>query len=91
MQMIENRMVVDSEWESIETEEIPKGQFDRWGGFVYQDYLLEVAIEQVVNDPTARASFLDVLFDYIEEREDAKEKFMKWFYPAYGEEEHNDK
>lgn len=87
MGQIENRMCIDSEWESIEKDsDIPKGCFDRWGGFVHQDYLWEVATEQAVNDPITRGSFLDVVFDYIEANEEAKEKFMKWFYPDYKEE-----
>lgn len=83
---IENRMVVDSEWSAMENNaDIPKGCFDRWSGFVHQDYLWEVAVEQAVNDPITRDSFLDVVFDYIEEHKEAREKFLKWFYPDYEE------
>ena len=90
--MIENRMVIDEQWSAMESDrDIPKGQFDRWSGFVHQDYLWEVAVEQAVNDSMTRDSFLDVVFDYIEANEEAKEKFMKWFYPAYGGEKNNDK
>lgn len=85
MGAVENRMVVDSEWHYMEKEEIPKGCFDRFGGFVHQDYLLEVAVEQAVNDRITRDSFLDVVFDYIESNEEAKENFLKWFYPDYKE------
>ena len=85
MQMIENRMVVDSEWPE-ENKEIPRGQFDRWGGFVHEDYLLEVALEEVCNEPIARGSFLELVLEYIEENEEAKEKFLKWYYPEYGKE-----
>ena len=85
MPEIENRMVVDSEWPE-EKKDIPKGQFDRFGGFVHQDYLLEVALEEVCNEPIARGSFLEKVLDYIEENEEAKEKFLKWYYPDYGEE-----
>lgn len=87
MDYVENRMVVDSEWAAMEKDNIPKGCFDRWGGFVHQDYLWEVAVEQAVNDLITRDSFLDVVFDYIEEHEEAKEKFLKWFYPDYGEDD----
>ena len=86
MDYVENRMVVDSEWSAMEKQDIPKGQFDRWGGFVHQDYLWEVAVEQTVNEKLTRDSFLDAVFDYIEEHEEAKEKFLKWFYPDYKEE-----
>ena len=85
MKEIENRMVVDSEWPE-ENKEIPRGQFDRWGGFVHEDYLLEVALEEVCNEPIARGSFLEKVLDYIEANEEATEKFLKWFYPNYGEE-----
>lgn len=85
MAEIENRMVVDSEWSAMEKQDIPKGQFDRWGGFVHQDYLLEVAVDQAINDPITRDSFLDKLFDYIESDKEATEKFLKWFYPDYKE------
>lgn len=82
---IENRMVVDSEWPE-ENKEIPRGQFDRWGGFVHEDYLLEVALEEVQSSAIARDSFLEKVLDYIEENEESKEKFLKWYYPDYGEE-----
>lgn len=85
MKEIENRMVVDSEWPE-EKKDIPKGQFDRFGGFVHQDYLLEVALEEVQSIAIARDSFLEKVLDYIEENEEAKEKFLKWYYPDYGEE-----
>ena len=86
MDYVENRMIVDSEWSAMEKQEIPKGQFDRWGGFVHQEYLLEVAVDQAINDPITRDSFLDKLFDYIESDKEATEKFLKWFYPDYKEE-----
>lgn len=90
MAEIENRMVVDSEWSDMERDrDIPKGQFDRFGGFVHQDYLLEVAMDEVYNEPIARGSFLEKVLDYIEEHEEAKEKFLKWFYPDYKEEKEN--
>ena len=85
MDYVENRMVVDSEWSAMEKQDIPKGQFDRWGGFVHQDYLWEVAVEQAVNDPITRDSFLDAVFDYIEHNHETAEKFLKWFYPDYKE------
>lgn len=84
-EMIENWQAHDPAW-AKKKEEIPKGQFDRFGGFVYQDYLLEVALEEVQSSAIARDSFLEKVLDYIEENEDAKEKFLKWFYPNYGEE-----
>ena len=83
--MIENRMVVDNQWP--EEKEIPQGQFDRFGGFVHQEHLLEVALEEVYNEPIARGSFLEKVLEYIEENEEAKELFLKWYYPAYGEED----
>ena len=87
MGAIENRMVVDSEWSAMEKEpNIPNGYFDRWGGFVHQEHLLEVAVDQAINDPITRDSFLDKLFDYIESDKEATEKFLKWFYPDYGKE-----
>ena len=92
MAEIENRLVIDSEWVDMEKEpEIPKGQFDRWGGFVHEDYLLEVALEEVSKTPITRDSFLEKVLDYIESNEDAKKQFLKWFYPDYGEETDNDK
>lgn len=86
-EMIENRMVVDNQWPK--EKDIPQGQFDRFGGFVHQDYLLEVALEEVSNEPIARGSFLEKVLDYIEEHEEANEKFLKWFYPDYKEEKEN--
>ena len=84
---VENRMVVDSEWYAMEKEvEIPRGQFDRWGGFVHEDFLLEVALEEVSKTPITRDSFLEKVLDYIEENEEAKKKFLGWYYPDYGKE-----
>lgn len=87
MGQIDNRMVVDSEWESMEREEIPRGQFDRWGGFVHEEYLMEVATENVLNDSVTRESFLEKVLDYIENDKEAAERFLKWFYPDYGKEQ----
>ena len=84
-EMIENWQAHDPAW-AEEKKDIPKGQFDRFGGFVHQDYLLEVALEEVCNEPIARGSFLEKVLDYIEANEEATEKFLKWFYPNYGEE-----
>lgn len=85
MQMVENRMVVDSEWVDMEKEEIEPGCFDRWGGFVKEENLLECAIESVTKDPFVKDFFLDKVLDYIESDEAATEKFLKWFYPDYKE------
>lgn len=89
---VENRMVVDSEWSAMERDkENPRGQFDRWGSFVHEDFLLEVALEEVSKTPITRDSFIEKVLDYIESNEDAKKQFLKWFYPDYGEETDNDK
>lgn len=84
-EMIENWQAHDPAW-AEEKKDIPKGQFDRFGGFVHQDYLLEVALEEVQSSAIARDSFLEKVLDYIEANEEATEKFLKWFYPNYGEE-----
>lgn len=84
---VENRMVVDSEFEHMEKEsEIPNGYFDRWGTFVKEEYLLEVALEDVQKDSISRERFLEKVLDYIESDKEATEKFLKWFYPDYGKE-----
>lgn len=85
MAEIENRMVVDSEWDEPE-EEIEKGYFTRYGTFVNEEYLLEVAMEDVQNDSFLKDSFIEEVLDYIEKDKEATEKFLKWFYPDYGEE-----
>lgn len=84
-EMIENWQAYEEAW-AEEKKDIPKGQFDRFGGFVHEDYLLEVALDEVYNEPIARGSFLELVLEYIEENEEAKEKFLKWYYPDYGEE-----
>ena len=84
--MVENRMVVDSQWSAMEKEEIEPGYFDRWGTFVKKEYLLEVAMEDIQKDSVARGSFLELICDYIENNEEIKEKFLKWYYPDYGKE-----
>ena len=87
MAEVENRMVVASEWSAMEKEsEIPKGCFDRWGTFVKEEYLLEVALEDVQKDSISRERFLELVLDYIESDKEATEKFLKWFYPDYGKE-----
>lgn len=82
---IENRMVVDSEWPEEDWGKEP-GCFSRYGTFVKKNYLLEVALEEVQSSAIARDSFLEKVLDYIEANEEATEKFLKWFYPDYGEE-----
>ena len=80
-------MCKDSEFYYMEKEpEIPKGYFDQWGGFVHQDYLWEVAAEEVAKDGITKDRFLEKVLDYMEENEEAKDKFLKWYYPNYGEE-----
>lgn len=85
MAEIENRTFVDSEWDEPE-EEIEKGYFTRYGTFVNEEYLLEVAMEDVQNDSFLKDSFIEKVLDYIEKDKEATEKFLKWFYPDYGEE-----
>lgn len=83
---VENRLVIDSEWADMEREEIEPGYFDRWGGFVKEDYLLEVAFEEVQSSDITRGSFLEKVLDFIENDKEATEKFLAWFYPEYGKE-----
>lgn len=88
MGAIENRMVVDSEWLDIEKEpELQKGCFTQLKDtFVEEEHLLEYALEQTQKEPYYRDSFLGTVLDYIESDKEATEKFLKWFYPDYGEE-----
>ena len=83
--MIENRMVVDSQWSAMEKEDIEPGCFDRYGTFVKEEYLLEVALEDVQNDSVTRDAFLEKILDYIESDKVAMKRFLKWFYPDYKE------
>lgn len=89
MGQIENRMVVDEYWRNIEKEpELPKGYFTKnQDTFVEIEHLLEYALEQTQKDPYYRDSFMDKVLDYIESDKEATEKFLKWFYPDYGEKE----
>ena len=82
--MIENRMAVDSEWLCMEDEDIEPGHFNRYGQFVKEEYLLEVALEDVQNDSAMRDSFLEKVLDFIENDKEATKKFLKWVYPEYG-------
>lgn len=85
--MVENRMLKDSEFYHMEKEpETPDGYFDQWGTFVKKEYLMEVALEEVNKDGITRERFLEKVLDYIESNEEAKVKFLKWFYPDYKEE-----
>lgn len=87
MAEIENRMVIDEQWADMEKEpEYERGYFTRYGTFVNEEYLLEVAMEDVQNDSFLKDSFIEEVLDYIEKDKEATEKFLKWFYPDYGEE-----
>lgn len=86
MGQIENRMVVDSEWAAMEHEEIEPGQFNRYGTFVKEEYLLEVALEDVQNDSCMRDSFLEKVLDFIESDKEATKRFLSWVYPNYEKE-----
>lgn len=79
---IENRMVVDSEWP--EEKEV-QGYVSRYGTFVEKAYILEIAMEETTKCPMVRDTFVEMVLDYIESNEEAKEKFLKWFYPDYKE------
>ena len=78
-------MCVDSQW--AEPEDKEPGYFNRYGTFVKEEYLLEVAMEDVQNDPVTRDSFIERMLDIIESDKVATNKFLKWFYPDYGSDE----
>jgi hypothetical protein len=87
MAEIENRMVVDEYWVDIEKEpKAPEGYFDQFNNFVHKDCLLEVALEEVQTCNLTKDRFLELICDYIESNSEAKEKFLKWYYPDYKEE-----
>lgn len=87
MSEVDNRMVIDEQWADMEKEpEYERGYFTRYGTFVNEEYLLEVAMEDVQNDSFLKDSFIEEVLDYIEKNKEATEKFLKWFYPDYGEE-----
>lgn len=89
MSEIENKTVVDSEFEHMEKEyNAPNGYFTQLKDtFVREEYILEYALEKTQEDSYYRDSFLEKVLDHIEKNEDAKEKFLKWFYPDYKEEQ----
>ena len=84
--MIENIMTIDSEWLCMEDEDIEPGHFNRYGQFVKEEYLLEVALEDAQNDSAMRDSFLEKVLDFVENDKEATKKFLKWVYPGYLEE-----
>ena len=84
--MIENRMTIDSEWLCMEDADIEPGHFNRYGQFVKEEYLLEVALEDAQNDSAMRDSFLEKVLDFIENDKEATNKFLKWVYKGYLEE-----
>lgn len=87
MSEVDNRMVIDEQWADMEKEpEYERGYFTRYGTFVNEEYLLEVAMEDVQNDSFLKDSFIEEVLDCIEKDKEATEKFLKWFYPDYGEE-----
>ena len=79
-------MVVDSEWDAMEKEEVELGYFDQFGTFVKEEHLLEVALESIEKDGMMKDRFVSLICDYIDSNEDAKERFLKWYYPEYGKE-----
>lgn len=86
MDYVENRMVVDSEWEYMEKEpEYERGLFSRYGTFVKEEYLLEVAMEEVMSDTILKDAFLEKVLVFVESDKTAKDNFLKWFYPDYKE------
>lgn len=87
MSEVDNRMVIDEQWADMEKEpEYERGYFTRYGTFVNEEYILEVAMEDVQNDSFLKDSFIEEVLDCIEKDKEATEKFLKWFYPDYGEE-----
>ena len=88
MAEIENWQANEEYWSSREKEpDIPKGCFTQLKDtFVLEEHLLEYALEKTQEDSYYRDSFLEKVLDYIESDKEAKEKFLKWFYPDYGEE-----
>lgn len=83
--MVENRMVVDSEWPE-ENWKNEKGFFTRWGNvFVTQDKLFESAVDDIHNDSFVRKEFVEKALDLIEQQPQLQEVFLQWFYKDYGE------
>lgn len=84
---VDNMIVIDEQWEDMEKEpEYERGLFTRYGTFVYEEYLLEVAMEDVQNDSFVKDSFIEEVLDYIEKDKEAIKRFLQWYYPNYGEE-----
>ena len=80
-------MVIDEQWAAMEKEpEYERGLFSRYGTFVKEDYLLEVALEDVQNDSCMRDSFLEKVLDFIESDKEATKRFLSWVYPNYEKE-----
>ena len=85
-EMIENRMVVDSEWPE-ENWKNEKGFFTRFGDvFIPTDKLLENAMQDVNNDSYVKNEFVEKALDLIEQQPKLQEVFLQWFYKDYGEE-----
>lgn len=81
--MIENRMVVDSEWPEEDWKK-EEGYFTRWDNvFISKDKLLESAIEDVNNDSFVRNEFVEKALDIIEQQPALQEVFLQWFYKDY--------
>ncbi len=84
---VDNRMVIDEQWADMEKEpEYERGYFTRYGTFVNEEYLLEVAMEDVQNDSFVKDSFIEEVLDCIEKDKEAIKRFLQWYYPKYGEE-----
>ena len=84
---VDNMIVIDEQWEDMEKEpEYERGYFTRYGTFVNEEYLLEVAMEDIQNDSFLKDRFIEEVLEYIESDKETTEKFLKWFYPNYGEE-----
>ena len=84
---VDNMIVIDEQWEDMEKEpEYERGLFTRYGTFVNEEYLLEVAMEDVQNDSFVKDSFIEEVLDYIEKDKEAIKRFLQWYYPKYGEE-----
>ena len=82
---VENWQAHDLAWND-EKEELENGYFSRYGTFVKEEYLLEVAMEDVTTSSIVKDSFIEKVLEFIEGDKEATEKFLKWFYPDYEKE-----
>ena len=80
MEVLENRMVVDSEWPKPKQNN-KSGWYSSWEDkFISDDEALEYALDQLQDDEDTKEEFADYAVDFIFTHKEVQRLFVDWCF-----------